>query len=99
LNEERWLSFVVQLRYHSNQTRDGAGRPDPAGHHRGDSKKARGIFNQGVYLRGRPEGFPLLFGIILAVWIGANSVMLLWKPFDPYPFILLNWIQTGAPEY
>jgi len=24
------------------------------------------------------------------VWIAVNSVALLWRPFDPYPFILLN---------
>jgi uncharacterized membrane protein len=35
----------------------------------------------------------LFFGILFA-WIGINSVMLLSKPFDPYPFILLNLILS-----
>lgn len=27
---------------------------------------------------------------VLALWVLGNSLVLLWKPFDPYPFILLN---------
>jgi uncharacterized membrane protein len=38
--------------------------------------------------------FIILFGIVLAVWIGINSAALLWKAFDPYPFILLNLILS-----
>jgi len=34
--------------------------------------------------------FIIFFGAVLAVWIGVNSAVLIWKPFDPYPFILLN---------
>jgi uncharacterized membrane protein len=30
------------------------------------------------------------FAAVMLLWIGVNSVALLWKPFDPYPFILLN---------
>jgi uncharacterized membrane protein len=26
----------------------------------------------------------------MALWIMANSIYLLWRPFDPYPCILLN---------
>jgi uncharacterized membrane protein len=39
-------------------------------------------------------GFILIFGVILAVWIGVNSVALLSKPFDPYPYILLNLVLS-----
>ena len=31
-----------------------------------------------------------IFFSLMAVWIAANSVILLWHPFDPYPYILLN---------
>jgi uncharacterized membrane protein len=28
------------------------------------------------------------------VWVGVNSAALLWKPFDPYPYIFLNLILS-----
>jgi uncharacterized membrane protein len=28
--------------------------------------------------------------VLFSVWVAANSVLLMQKPFDPYPFILLN---------
>ncbi|MTD38277.1 DUF1003 domain-containing protein [Erwinia sp. CPCC 100877] len=34
--------------------------------------------------------FIFIFITILAIWIILNSVMIFFKPFDPYPFILLN---------
>ncbi len=30
------------------------------------------------------------FGVFIFVWIAINTWVLIWKPFDPYPFILLN---------
>ena len=38
--------------------------------------------------------FIIFFGIILLIWIGINTVALLNKPFDPYPYILLNLILS-----
>ena len=38
--------------------------------------------------------FILSFGFFLMLWIVANSYVLLHKPFDPYPFILLNLILS-----
>jgi uncharacterized membrane protein len=38
--------------------------------------------------------FILLFGAVLATWIAINSVALLAKPFDPYPYILLNLVLS-----
>ena len=38
--------------------------------------------------------FIITFGVIIAVWIGINSIMLLRQPFDPYPFILLNLVLS-----
>lgn len=35
-----------------------------------------------------------LFAGVLMVWIGLNSFLLLWRPFDPYPFILLNLVLS-----
>jgi uncharacterized membrane protein len=38
--------------------------------------------------------FIFIFAFILFVWIGINSYVLLSKPFDPFPFILLNLILS-----
>jgi uncharacterized membrane protein len=38
--------------------------------------------------------FLILFGVFLAVWIGMNTAVLLWRPIDPYPFILLNLVLS-----
>jgi len=38
--------------------------------------------------------FIIIFGLILVCWIAANSVVLLYRPFDPYPFILLNLVLS-----
>jgi uncharacterized membrane protein len=34
--------------------------------------------------------FISLFGGFILIWIAINSVLLIARPFDPYPFILLN---------
>jgi uncharacterized membrane protein len=38
--------------------------------------------------------FIILFSVILVLWITINSVIVLWNPFDPYPFILLNLVLS-----
>lgn len=38
--------------------------------------------------------FILSFGAILLVWIVLNSIILAQRPFDPYPFILLNLVLS-----
>jgi uncharacterized membrane protein len=38
--------------------------------------------------------FIIIFGVILLLWITGNSIVLLLKPFDPYPFILLNLVLS-----
>lgn len=38
--------------------------------------------------------FIILFGCIIFVWIVMNSAVLLMKPYDPYPYILLNLILS-----
>ena len=38
--------------------------------------------------------FLIIFGALLMAWIALNSIMLLKKPFDPYPFILLNLVLS-----
>jgi len=38
--------------------------------------------------------FLICFGAFFALWIGANSLVLIWKPVDPYPFILLNLLLS-----
>jgi uncharacterized membrane protein len=38
--------------------------------------------------------FIIIFSLILVVWIIINSLVLLIKPFDPYPFILLNLVLS-----
>lgn len=39
--------------------------------------------------------FILMFMAILIVWMGINSIVLLSRPFDPYPFILLNLVLSS----
>ena len=38
--------------------------------------------------------FLILFASILLIWIALNSFLLLKRPFDPYPFILLNLVLS-----
>ncbi|MDD5570231.1 MAG: DUF1003 domain-containing protein [Bacteroidales bacterium] len=35
-----------------------------------------------------------IFMLVIFVWIGINTYLILNKPFDPYPFILLNLILS-----
>lgn len=35
-----------------------------------------------------------LFAGVLIVWITINSIAMMGKPFDPYPFILLNLVLS-----
>ncbi|MBI4773783.1 MAG: DUF1003 domain-containing protein [Deltaproteobacteria bacterium] len=38
--------------------------------------------------------FLAIFGMLLLAWIALNTFVLLTKPFDPYPFILLNLVLS-----
>lgn len=38
--------------------------------------------------------FILSFGFVLVVWIVVNSIALFKRPFDPFPFILLNLVLS-----
>jgi uncharacterized membrane protein len=38
--------------------------------------------------------FIIIFGSVLFLWILSNSFVLLVKPFDPYPYILLNLVLS-----
>jgi uncharacterized membrane protein len=38
--------------------------------------------------------FIIIFALVLFGWIGINSWFLLHKPYDPYPYILLNLILS-----
>jgi uncharacterized membrane protein len=38
--------------------------------------------------------FLTIFASILLIWIALNSFLLLKRPFDPYPFILLNLVLS-----
>jgi uncharacterized membrane protein len=38
--------------------------------------------------------FLICFGAFLMFWIAMNSVVFLWRPVDPYPFILLNLVLS-----
>ena len=38
--------------------------------------------------------FIFVFTIILVLWIAINSIRLFLKPFDPYPYILLNLVLS-----
>ena len=34
--------------------------------------------------------FLICFAVFLCIWIGINSLALIMRPFDPYPYIFLN---------
>ncbi|MBI4340616.1 MAG: DUF1003 domain-containing protein [Chloroflexi bacterium] len=36
-----------------------------------------------------------IFSVVLAVWVSLNAVNLFARPFDPYPFILLNLVLSA----
>lgn len=38
--------------------------------------------------------FLTLFAVVLFLWIAVNSVVLIIRPFDPYPFIFLNLVLS-----
>jgi len=38
--------------------------------------------------------FLIIFALILILWISVNTLVLIKKPFDPFPFILLNLILS-----
>jgi len=38
--------------------------------------------------------FLISFSIFIALWIGINSLVLYWRPIDPFPFILLNLLLS-----
>ncbi len=38
--------------------------------------------------------FLIIFGVSLTAWIGINTAALLARPFDPFPYILLNLILS-----
>ncbi|MGV8075261.1 MAG: DUF1003 domain-containing protein [Syntrophobacteraceae bacterium] len=38
--------------------------------------------------------FIIFFGCVLAAWLAVNSTALLFKPFDPFPYILMNLILS-----
>ena len=38
--------------------------------------------------------FIFIFFGVMATWILVNSITLLWRPFDPFPFILFNLILS-----
>lgn len=38
--------------------------------------------------------FLIVFGLFLTLWIVMNSLVLFWRPVDPYPFILLNLVLS-----
>ncbi|MCX6345314.1 MAG: DUF1003 domain-containing protein [Armatimonadetes bacterium] len=38
--------------------------------------------------------FIIGFGVVLVLWITVNSIALLRRPFDPFPFILLNLVLS-----
>lgn len=38
--------------------------------------------------------FIIIFSLILIIWIFFNSIILINKAFDPYPFILLNLVLS-----
>lgn len=38
--------------------------------------------------------FLICFSIFIAIWIAVNSLVLYWRPVDPFPYILLNLLLS-----
>ena len=38
--------------------------------------------------------FIALFTAVFIVWIAMNSIVLVFRPFDPYPYIFLNMVLS-----
>lgn len=38
--------------------------------------------------------FLILFTLFICVWIAMNSLVLFWRPLDPFPYILLNLLLS-----
>lgn len=38
--------------------------------------------------------FLIIFGLFMVVWVSINSLVMFWRPIDPYPFILLNLLLS-----
>ncbi len=38
--------------------------------------------------------FMISFGAVLVAWLAVNSFTVIWRPFDPYPYILLNLVLS-----
>jgi uncharacterized membrane protein len=39
-------------------------------------------------------GFIIAFGVVILLWVAVNTVLLVFRHFDPYPFILLNLVLS-----
>ena len=40
--------------------------------------------------------FIIIFSGVMFLWIGINTFLLLTRPFDPYPYILLNLVLSAV---
>jgi uncharacterized membrane protein len=64
------------------------------------NQEFEGSFTFGQRLADRIAGFGgswtfiSIFMIVLVIWMGINTWILLAKPFDPYPYILLNLVLS-----
>ena len=41
--------------------------------------------------------FLFVFTTFVLIWIAMNSLLILWRPADPYPFIFLNLVLSAPP--
>jgi uncharacterized membrane protein len=60
-----------------------------------DSKETRGEkLADKVASFGGSWTFIIIFGVLLFVWMGVNTSIILAKPFDPFPYIFLNLVLS-----
>ena len=60
-----------------------------------ESERTRGErWADGIADFGGSWAFLAAFGAFICLWIATNTLALLWRPFDPYPFILLNLLLS-----
>jgi len=59
-----------------------------------DKLKLGDLISDKVASFGGSWKFIIIFFIVLLLWIAVNSYVVLKRPFDPYPFILMNLILS-----
>lgn len=91
---------MAKKRYHSKKSRKKHSNGKKSDSHHPTKHEHHPVFRQelklgqraadGIAKFGGSWTFIIIFFLFLLIWMGVNSFLLIKKPFDPYPYILLN---------